>query len=136
MAPAAKSLAIADGTPVNIILMESVPLTVEAGAAIRFQTSDAVQVNEKNVIGKGAAVMGTIVDAAKKKLLRDSKVTFRLDYAEAVDGSKITLRTASKAGATVARLEHPHYSAPKGMVAAAGTPYTAYVDGEQKVSVR
>jgi hypothetical protein len=134
--PAAKTLTLADGTPVNIILMEDVPLTVETDAAIRFQTAEAVQVDQKIVIPKAATVKGTIVDATKKRLLRDSKVTFRLEYVEAADGTKISLRTSAKAGAAAARLEHPHYSAPKGMVAAAGTPYSVYVDGEQKVAVR
>ena len=76
-----------------------------------FQAAEGLKVDQKDVIAKGAAVVGTIVDAAKKKLLRDSKVTFRLEYAEAVDGSKVRLRTAVKAGTAAARLEHPKYSA-------------------------
>jgi serine/threonine protein kinase len=129
-------LVVADGTPLNIILMENVPLTVDAGASIRFQAAEGLQMDRKFAIAKGAKVVGTVVDAAKKKLLRDSKVTFRLEYAEAADGSKISLRTAAKAGAGAARLEHPKYNAGKGNVAAAGTPYTAYVDGDQKVAGR
>jgi hypothetical protein len=129
------TLTVPDATPFNIILLKDVPANVDAGAAIHFQAAVGLKVGNTHVIGKDAAVRGTIVDAARKKLLRDGKVTFRLDYAEAVNGSRIKLRLA-RSNAGPIKLDNSRYSAPKGIVASAGTPYTAYVDGDQKLTVR
>jgi len=138
--PASHPVAVADGLPFIVRLMEDVPNSPQAGRALRFEATKDFRVGNSVVVGQGAAVTGEIVDAGKKKLLgKGSKPTFRLVQATAVDGSKLNLRAtpAHHGDGKVDRsLEVPGRASPKDLAAEAGTEYIAYTEGAQTVSVK
>ena len=102
---------------------------------MRFKVTDDVRVDNAVVIRKGAAATGSIVDAAKKKVLvLGSKMTFRLDSVDAVDGQKVPIRaTLEVHGGLSKRPVDTGAKKPKEVAAAAGTVYLGYVDGAKTV---
>jgi serine/threonine-protein kinase len=148
--PAPKKPAVAlapvnvnDGLPFRIILAADVPSDAAEGQALRFTVVDGLQVDGNTVIAKGAAVTGSVTgETGKKKILGmggGSKLTFRLLQADGVDGKKVNVRAMSGKradGPTIRTFETLKGSKTKGLAAAQGTEYIAYVDGDQTVSVR
>ena len=139
MAPAT----VGDALPFRITLTADVPADAPEGQALRFTVVDGLQVDNNTVIAKGATVTGSVTgETGKKKILgmgSGSKLTFRLLEVEAVDGKKLNVRAMSgrrAEGPTVRTFETLKGSKTKGLAAAQGTEYIAYVDGEQTVSVR
>ncbi len=99
--------------------------------------------NNNTVIAKGATVTGSVTgETGKKKILgigKGSKLTFCLLLADAVDGKRVNVRAMSgrrAEGPTIRTFETTKSSKTKGLAAAQGTEYIAYIDGEQTVSVR
>jgi hypothetical protein len=81
------------------------------------------------VIAKGAAVTGVLVDAAGKKAPgHSSPPTFRPLEVAAADGTKVKLRAIQERGAS-------SNDAPLA-IAAAGSQFVAYLDGDQTVTLR
>jgi serine/threonine-protein kinase len=136
-------VAVSDALPFRIILTADVPSDAPEGRPLRFTAVDGLLVNNNTVIAKGATVTGSITgETGKKKILgigRGSKLTFRLLQADAVDGKKVNVRAMSgrrAEGPTIRTFDTTKGSKAKGLAAAQGTEYIAYIDGEQTVSVR
>jgi hypothetical protein len=133
---------VGDALPLRITLQSDVPSDAPEGQALRFTAVDGLQVNNNTVIAKGATVTGTVMgETGKKKILgigKGIKLTFRLLTATAVDGKKVNVRAMSARrndGPTVRTFETSKGSKTKGLAAAQGAEYIAYIDGEQTVSV-
>jgi len=131
---------IADALPFQIVLAEDVPTDVEQGKSLRFTVADGLRVGDTLVIAKGATVTGSIArEAGKKKFIfGGGKATFELQLANAVDGKKLNVRATSgrsAEGPATRPFDTGKGSKTKGLIAAQGTVYIAYIDGEQTVSV-
>jgi serine/threonine-protein kinase len=136
-------VAVGDALPFRIILTADVPSDAPEGGPLRFTVVDGLLVNNNTVIAKGATVTGSVTgETGKKKILgigKGSKLTFCLLQADAVDGKKVNVRAMSgrrAEGPTIRTFETTKGSKTKGLAAAQGTEYIAYIDGEQTVSVR
>ncbi len=124
-----------DGTPFNIVLAEDVPESAEEGRTLRFTVTEGVRLGDAVAIAKGATVTGAIAEKKKGGLFGGSKMTLKLIQAETVDGKKVNIRAlaANRAEGTYRPVENgPRKS--KDVVASAGTPYVAYIDGNQTVA--
>lgn len=136
-------VAVSDALPFRVALVADVASDAPEGQAVRFTVLDGLQVNNIVVIAKGASVTGAVMgETGKKKILGmggGSKLTFRMLEADGVDGKKVTVRAMSGRradGPTIRNFETPKASKTKGLAAARGTEYIAYIDGDQTVSVR
>ena len=130
-----------DGLPFRIALLEDVPVKAEVGDFLRFRVLDGVQSGDIVVIAQGAIVTGSVTAAGGKRNFfgERSKVRFRLTSVESVDDGKINVRVtrAPKSEADVTRqFETPKSSKDRGLIAASGAEYIAYIDGDQTVNVR
>jgi hypothetical protein len=129
-----------DGLPLRIVLAEDVPSDIEVGHALRFRVLDDVKSDDLVVIAKGAIVTGSVVALGGKRNFfgERSKMRFRLNTAESVDDSKISVRAtpAAKNDGEARPFETPKGSKDKSLIAASGAEYVAYVAGEQTVRVR
>jgi len=136
-------VAVGDALPFRIILTSDVPSDAPEGQALQFTVVDGLQVDHNVVIAKGATVTGSVTgESGKKKILGmggGNKLTFRLIETDAVDGKKVSVRAMAGRradGVTVRTFETTKGSKTKGLAAAQGTEYIAYIDGDQTVSVR
>ncbi len=133
---------IPDGAPLQIILSADVPADAAEGQPLRFTTAQDFRAGDTVVIAKGALVTGAIAEVGgKKKFLGigGSKATFRLMQVDGVDGHKLNIRalpSKQAGGASQRPLEPAGKKPPKELIAAAGTEYIGYIDGEQTVSVK
>ncbi len=141
-APQLVSLKLNDGLPFRILLKDDVPTDAAEGQSVSFRVPDGLQMGETVVIAKGSTVTGEVMGEIGKKRLfgigSNSKLSFRLVYAESVDDEKIHVRAvaAPKSDAAATRpFETGKGSKSKELAAAHGTEYIAYIDGEQTVSV-
>jgi hypothetical protein len=135
------AVTLTDGMPFSIALAEDVPQGAEEGRRLRFTASSDVRVGDLVVIAKGAAVMGAIAQAERKGRLGigGSKMTLRLIVVDAVDGHKYPVRAQSAKGAgdkNERQVEPAVKPKNKDLVAATGTEYIAYIDGDATVSVK
>ena len=133
---------VPDGAPIAVRLAADVPSDVQEGQNLRFTVVQDFKASDSVVIAKGAVVTGAVVEVGgKKKFLGigGGKATFRLTQVDAVDGHKLNIRaTAGKGqgGPAQRPLEPVGKKPPKDLIAAAGTDYIGYVDGEQTVSLK
>jgi hypothetical protein len=131
-----------DALPFRVALAQDVPADSEEGQALSFTVLEDFQVGGKTVIAKGAKVAGAIAsEKGKKKFLGmgGGKMTFELQRVDAIDGKKLNVRAMAgraKEGPTTRSFDTGRGSKPKGLAAAQGTEYIAYVDGDQIVSIR
>ena len=132
------SVILSDALPFRIALAEDVPADAPGGQDLTFRVLEDFKIGDVIVFAKGAAVTGSIVaEAGKKNFLgKGGKMTYRLASAQAVDGSKISVRAAAARNTPNRPLDTGRYAKPKDVAAASGTDYIAYVDGEQTVSIR
>jgi len=127
--------------PFTITLAEDIPQNAEEGRALSFTVAKDVRVGDLVVIAKGASITGSITQAARKGALGfgGGKTTMRLLTVDAVDGHKYKVRVQSARSAD-GKSERPVETnvKPKNkeLVAAAGTEYIAYIDGDATVSVK
>jgi len=134
------AVTLTDGLAFAITLAEDVPQNVEEGRALRFTVAKDVRVGEIVVIAKGASVAAEIAQAARKGALGfgGAKATLRLLVVDAVDGKKYRVRAQSARGD--GRNERPLETnvkpKNKDLVAAAGTEYIAYMDGDATLTVK
>jgi hypothetical protein len=106
---------------------------------LHFTVTDGLKVGDAVVIAKGAAVTGSIVEAAGKEKVfgLGGKMTFRLLQVDAVDGKKLNIRAEPSRGKDVKRpIDAGAKGKTKEIAAAAGSQYVGYVEGDQTVSVR
>jgi serine/threonine protein kinase len=124
-----------DGTPFNIVLAEDVPDSAEEGRTLRFTVTDGVRLGDAVAIAKGATVIGAIAEKKKGGLFGGSKMTLKLIQAETVDGKKVNVRalSANRPEGAYRPVENGARKS-KDVVASAGTPYVAYIDGNQTVA--
>ena len=137
-APALQTVVVSDGMPISIKLAEDVPADAPADKPIRFTVSREFRIGNNVVLPEGAVINGVIVDAAHKKLIGGTKMSYRLKEADIPGGAKLTLRASStKQGEDNRRpLEIPGAKHAKDVAATAGSNYVAYVDGDQTVTVK
>jgi serine/threonine protein kinase len=138
-ARATTTASLVDGSPFSILLAGDIPVGIEAGTPVRFTVAKDYKVGDSVVIAKGASVTGAIVDPGGKKFLgMGNKMTLRVDQTESTSGQKIALRAAParRAEGTTRPVETGVKSRSKEAVASDGTEYIAYIDGDQKVSVK
>ncbi|MGA2213464.1 MAG: serine/threonine-protein kinase [Bryobacteraceae bacterium] len=133
-------VALSDGTPFRIALLEDVPNDSQVGRALRFRVLDDVQSGNTTVIAKGSTVSGTLADlGGKRKFFGErSKVQFRLISAQSVDDIKINVRATPAPrpdGVETRPFATPNRAKDKELIATSGTEYIAYISGDQTVSV-
>jgi hypothetical protein len=135
------AVTLTDGLAFSITLAEDIPQNVEEGHSLRFTAAKDVRVGEVVVIAKGASVAAEIAQAARKGALGfgGAKATLRLLVVDAVDGKKYRVR-AQSARAADGKNERPVETnvkpKNKDLVAAAGTEYVAYIDGDATLSIK
>jgi hypothetical protein len=139
-APETVPVKLIDGLPFRIALLEDVPLDTEVGHALRFRVLDDVQSNGILVIAKGAIVTGSLTSLGGKRNFfgERSKVRFRLTSAESVDDSPVNVRATPASrddGMETRPFDTPKGLKDKSLIAASGTEYVAYVEGDQTISV-
>jgi serine/threonine-protein kinase len=132
------TVTLKDGTPFYIAITADVPNTAEEGTPLKFTVKDDVKVDGATVIAKNAIVSGAVVDARKKGFPGfGGKMTMRIDQTDSTGGQKIILRASpQKRAEGSTRTVDAGKPKPKDMTTAAGTEYVAYIDGDQKVSVK
>ncbi len=133
------TVVLTDGMPFYINIVADVPTTAEEGTPLKFTATREMKVGDQTVIAKGATVTGAVVDAQSKRKFPGfgGKMTMRIDQVESTGGQKIALRAApQKRAEGTTRQVDAGKSKPKDMVAGAGTEYVAYIDGDQKVTVK
>jgi len=134
------AVTLTDGLPFSITLAEDVPQGALEGRPLHFNVASDVRVGDLVAIAKGAAVTGAIAQAERKGRLGigGSKMTLRLITVDAVDGHKYRVRAQSAKGADKSDRPVETGVKPKNkdLVAAAGTEYIAYIEGDATISVK
>ncbi len=138
--PTTGTVVVPDATPFAILLSADIMKGMDAGAPLRFTVEQDFKQGDTVVIAKGTLVTGSIVDTGGNRILgMGSKMTLRIDQTESTSGQKIALRALGARkpdGVTTRQAEANTKSKTKDMVAPAGSEYYAYIDGEQKVTVK
>jgi serine/threonine-protein kinase len=141
VAPQTVSVMIPDAMPFRITLAADIPADAEMGRPLRFTTTEDFKVNGVTVIAKGAAVLGEVSDAGKKKGvfgIGGSKLSFKLTRAEGMGGHPISVRALAARkteGATQRPADNGQKTGSKDIAAAQGSQYIGYIDGEQSLTV-
>lgn len=136
------NVALQDGLPFRIALLDDVPRDAEAGRSVRFRVLEDVESGGAVVIAKDAVVTGSVTAPGGKRNFfgERSKPRFRLISVDSVDGSKIHVRAtpAHKSDSDETRaFETPGKAGKeKGIIGINGAEYVAYIDGDQTVQVR
>jgi serine/threonine-protein kinase len=133
-----RTVPVIGGVPFEITLMEEVPNDPAEGLALHFEAAKDYAVDGAVVIAKGAAVTGEVLAAGKKNILgRGGKPMFRLIAADAVDGTKLKVKSAPGRATdkNEKNIEPPGHRG-KESLAPAGSTYLAYFDGDQTVAVK
>jgi hypothetical protein len=128
--------------PFVIVLGQDVPMDAPEGLGLSFTVIQALKVGEKVVIAKGATVTGSVAGEVSKKgflgIGGSHRMLFRLAQAETVTGKKIAVRALpgrNGDGISVRAFDTGKGPKPKGLAAAQGMLYIAYVDGDQIVAM-
>jgi len=91
----AKGVGLKEGTPVLLRLTQ--PITsaaAEKGQLVSFEVVEDVKIGNTVIIARGALAVGTVVEARSRRIFgRKGQMSLRLDYAHAVDGSRVSLRS-------------------------------------------
>ncbi|HEV2445360.1 MAG TPA: serine/threonine-protein kinase, partial [Candidatus Sulfopaludibacter sp.] len=89
------TVSLGDGVPFRIVLAQDVTVLAQEHDPVIFRAADDVKAGSVVVIAKGATVTGEVASGNGKKFLGiGSKMTFKLDSAETVDGQKIPVRAS------------------------------------------
>ena len=136
------AVTLIEGMAFSITLTEDIPQNAEEGRPLHFIVAKDVRVGDLVVFAKGAAVVGEIAQAARKGkfvVVPGAKMSFRLLAVDAVDGHKYRIRTQSARSAD-GKNERPVETnvkpKNKDLVAATGTEYVAYMDGDATLSIK
>jgi serine/threonine protein kinase len=136
------AVTLIEGMAFSITLTEDIPQNAEEGRPLHFIVAKDVRVGDLVVFAKGAAVAGEIAQAARKGkfvVVPGAKMSFRLLAVDAVDGHKYRIRTQSARSAD-GKNERPVETnvkpKNKDLVAATGTEYVAYMDGDATLSIK
>jgi hypothetical protein len=139
--PVTATVVVPDATPFAVLLSADIMKGMDAGAPLRFTAEQDFKVGDNVVIAKGTPVTGSIVDTGGNRVLgMGAKMSLRIDQTESTAGQKIALRAlgARKPDGVTTRPAEVKGSSSKAkdVVASAGSEYYAYIDGEQKVTVK
>jgi hypothetical protein len=90
-----KQILLEDGTPVRLILNESVSsATAHTGDRVQFEVVEDVSVNGVLVIPRGSSATATVTKAESKKMMgRGGKLDINIDRVKLADGEKVFLRS-------------------------------------------
>ena len=90
----AEALALPEGTKIRVRLEQDLSsATAEQGEPVQLSVTEDVRVGDSVVVKQGAAVVGTITQAVKKRRMgRTGKLDFSIDRVVAADGSSLPLR--------------------------------------------
>lgn len=138
--PTTATVVVPDATPFAILLSADIMKGMDAGAPLRFTVEQDFKQGDNVVIAKGTLVTGSIVDTGGNRILgMGAKMSLRIDQTESTAGQKIALRALGARkpdGVTARQAEANSKTKTKDVVAPAGSEYYAYIDGEQKVTVK
>jgi serine/threonine-protein kinase len=139
--PATASVVVPDATPFPVLLSADIMKGMDAGTPLRFTAEQDFKIGDNVVIAKGTVVTGSIVDTGGNRILgMGAKMSLRIDQTESTAAQKIALRAlgARKPDGVTTRPAEVKGNSSKGkdVVATAGSEYYAYIDGEQKVTVK
>lgn len=144
--PGARTITIPDGTPIHLYLMDDLDSKkAKNGDTIRFKARVAVQVSDLEVIAVDAPITGHVGAVGRSSFAGHSgKLGLLIDYAIAIDGSKIplrgeaTLKGGSNGAVTAAATV---YYGPAALLIRGwdaeihrGTMLNAYVNGDQIIN--
>ena len=137
--PTGRKITLMDGLPISVTLNEAVPLNPETGQALHFTVDQDFKAGDAVVVAKGTPVTGEVTNAGgeRKMLIKKTKATFRVTTVDAVDGSKLAIR--SLGGKRTEKPEGPIQLPSfrdKDKLAPAGAKYLVYIDGDQTVTLR
>jgi len=91
----AKGVELKEGMPVLLRLTQPITsATTEEGQLVGFEVVEDVKVGNTVIIARGALAVGTVMKAQSKRIFgRKGQLSLRFDYAQAVDGSRVSLRS-------------------------------------------
>jgi hypothetical protein len=94
----AQSVTVPDGTSVRLRLSQNVSSSdAHVGDAVTLEVLDDVQIGTVGAIRRGAQAHGVITEAhSKRRMGRAGAVALRVDYVQAVDGSRIPVSAERK----------------------------------------
>jgi hypothetical protein len=94
----AQSVTVPDGTSVRLRLSQNVSSSdAHVGDAVTLEVLDDVQIGTVGAIHRGAQAHGVITEAhSKRRMGRAGAVALRVDYVQAVDGSRIPVSAERK----------------------------------------
>jgi hypothetical protein len=107
--------------------------TAKVGEEVNFEVADAVTVNGRTVIDKGAPAAGTVTEAEPKgRMGKAGKLNVNVSSVQLANGEKLALRSfgINTSGDQKSGLSLPKLHG-KEMTLAQGMEMTAYVDGDQ-----
>lgn len=135
---AGNSVTMPDGTPMRLELSDDLPSDAAEGTTMHFTVSQDLKSNGLIAIAKGAAATGVVVDEAKKHFIGGSRITYRFETVQAVDGKLLRIRAtpAPSPKDAAKRPLPPAKSKVQGIAATKGTDFPAYLDGEAVVNAR
>lgn len=139
-------IVLAEGTPIRVVTAQDInSKEAKPNDAVNFIVDEDVVVNGQVVVRKGAAAVGSVINAEKGGYLgKSGKLAIQVESTQTVDGGKLKLRAAKggegkdKAMTTaVLSVISPLFLFKKGGEAkiAAGTPVTVYVAEEKHFRV-
>lgn len=128
---------VRDGLPLSITLADDIPAGAAKGGRIRFTVSKDCPIDDAVAIHRGASVVGEIAQESKKKFLGRGKMMLGLLTVEAAPGQTLNIRATPthRDGQLWRPADFGGLKLSKGIAAAAGTQYVAYIDGDQTVKV-
>jgi hypothetical protein len=135
-----RSITIYADLPFGITLTEDVPPNPVAGQVLHFVVARDFRVDDVVIVAKGMQVTGHVVagGGGRKLLVMRARPTFKLTDVEAFDGTRLRIRATAVAGRGPKedRLIEPPGKHDKGVLAAAGTHYQVYFDGNQTITIK
>jgi hypothetical protein len=125
---------LADGTPVKLLLSETVSSTdAVLGSHIPFEVVEEVSVDGIVVVPKGGTAWATVTDAEpRKRLGGGGKLELFIDKVQLADGSKtlLTVKDGQGGTRTGAMSEAVHFVHGKDITIPKGTAFTAFIQGD------
>ena len=132
------TVSLVAGTPFNITLAQDVPAKLTAGQKINFTITKDLRIGDVVVLAKGTPMAGVVVDPGegKKLLVVKNKATFKVTSVDSNGGGKLAIRATPGHTEKGDRPIELQGSKNKDVLAPVGTEYTAYIDGDQTVTIK
>jgi len=141
--PQPEVIVVAEGTPINVVTAQEITSKeAKPNDNVNFTVNEDVVVNGHVVVRKGAAAVGSVINAEKGGYMgKSGKLAIQVEYTQTVNDQRLKLRAAKgregndKTTSTFAlSMISPFFLFKKGGEAkiAAGTPVTVYVAEEKR----